>query len=82
MIKSIDEVFCTNCGVCVDACQSDVLRFNQDGKVYIAYPDDCCHCLECAFLCPFDAITVAPGVPKKFSINYRWELVKNALNVK
>ena len=79
MIKAIDELSCTNCGLCVNLCHSDVLRFNQDGKVHIAYPGDCHHCLECVFHCPYDAIIMGPGMPKKFNIIYRWQRIKDVL---
>ncbi|MBW1769056.1 MAG: 4Fe-4S binding protein [Deltaproteobacteria bacterium] len=41
MIRTIDESSCTNCGLCVDICQMDVIRIDADGKVYIAYAEDC-----------------------------------------
>jgi len=78
MIKAIDSL-CTNCGLCVEVCQMDVLRKDKDGKVYIAYPGDCHNCYECVYLCPYDAITIAPGVPKKFDSVYRWERIKEAI---
>ena len=82
MIKAIDKIFCTSCGLCVDLCQMDVIRFNQEGKVYIAYQGDCCHCLECYFNCPYEAIKMTPGVPKKFDINLRWRSITDALTKK
>ena len=81
MIKAIDETFCNGCGLCVSLCQMDVIRL-KDGKAYIAYPGDCCHCLECFCYCPVEAITMAPGVPKRFNLNTRWQQVKDALNLK
>ncbi len=81
MIKAIDESFCTSCGLCVDICQMDVLRLDQ-GKAHIAYPRDCCNCMQCVFACPLEAITAVPGAPKKFDINFRWQQIKAALNVK
>ena len=81
MIKAIDESFCTGCGLCVDICQMDVFRLGQ-GKAHIAYPGDCCHCMQCVLICPLEAITLTPGAPKKFDINLRWQRLKEALNVK
>ncbi|MFC2044880.1 ATP-binding protein [Chloroflexota bacterium] len=78
MIKAIDESFCTGCGLCVDACQMDVLSL-RDRKAYIAYAGDCCHCMWCLFICPFDAITLSPGIPKKFDMNLRWQAISDVL---
>ena len=75
MIKAIDELSCTNCGFCDDVCPMDVFR-RRDGKVYIAYQDDCNHCQQCALVCPVDAIVMTPGMPKKFSRTHRWDLIK------
>ena len=82
MISALDELFCTSCGVCVDVCQMDVFRINPEGKVYIAYPGDCFDCLECVFACPYDAIVMVKGVPKKYNPGLRWKRIKDALNVK
>jgi len=80
MIKAIDELACTNCGICVDVCQVDVLRINEDGKVYIAYPGDCFDCMECLSLCPFDAIIITGGVPKIYNPGLMWKRIQDALS--
>jgi NAD-dependent dihydropyrimidine dehydrogenase PreA subunit len=75
MITEIDATKCTGCGKCVDLCNMDVLRLNQDSDTaYITYPEDCMTCFECAMSCPEEAITVnySPGfVPS--SIDYSKE---------
>lgn len=81
MIKAIDQLSCLNCGLCDDVCPMDVFG-RRNGKVYIAYMGDCCNCMGCLYICPVEAIVVTPGVPKKFSRTYRWELIKTALKVK
>ena len=81
MIKAIDETFCTGCGLCVSLCQLDVLRL-REGKAHIVYPGDCCHCMECFVYCPTEAVTLTPGIPKKFNLNTRWEATKETLNLK
>ena len=81
MIKKIDDLLCIHCGLCEDVCSTDVFR-RKDGKVSIAYPDDCCNCMECLFICPTEAIILTPGVPKKFDVRLRWMQIKDALNVK
>ena len=78
MIKGIDKITCTNCGLCEDICTMDVFR-KKRGKVYIAYPHDCCNCLQCMYICPVDAITVTTGVPKKYNINQEWSRIKEMI---
>ena len=77
-IIEVDTERCNRCGICVDMCPMDVYR-RRNGKVYIAYQDDCCNCMACLNICAVDAVVFAPGAPKKFSRIYRWELVKEAL---
>ncbi len=79
MIKEIDQLLCINCGLCDNVCPTDVLR-RIDEKVQIVYPDDCCHCMECLFICPTEAIVLTPEVPKKFNASLRWEQIKAALS--
>ena len=59
MITEIDGTKCSGCGICVDICNMDVLRLDpSSGKTYIAYPEDCMTCYECALKCPEQAIEV------------------------
>lgn len=60
MIKSIDQDKCAGCGICVDRCPLDTLRLNEDGKAYIAYPDDCMTCFLCERSCSVGAVLVDP----------------------
>jgi ferredoxin len=78
VIKNIDEVLCTGCGLCEDVCPTDIFR-RKDNRMHIAYPADCCHCLQCLMVCPVDAVTFVPGVPKKFDSGQRWKQMKAAL---
>ena len=80
MIRTIDESSCTNCGLCVDICQMDVIRTDPDGKVYIAYAEDCFNCRDCEFLCPHLAITVENAMPAKFNLGMLWGRIKGELN--
>jgi NAD-dependent dihydropyrimidine dehydrogenase PreA subunit len=64
LITEIDNMKCTGCGICIDLCNMDVLRLNTDSnKAYIAYPEDCMTCFECALSCPEKAVSVSfmPG---------------------
>ena len=77
MIQSINEVLCVRCGLCEAVCPTDVIR-SRDGKLCIEYPDDCCNCMECLFICPTEAIILVPGAPEKFDIGLRWRQIKSA----
>lgn len=55
-IKEIDPYRCIGCGVCVQSCMNDVIRFRR-GKAIIAYQEDCSTCLACEFDCPREAIS-------------------------
>lgn len=81
MIKSIDDLTCISCGLCENVCPMDIFR-RHDNKIYIAYPEDCCNCMQCLFVCPVDAVVFVPGVPKKFDARVRWQQIKEALGMK
>ena len=81
MIERIDELLCIDCGLCEDVCQLDVLRRGERG-IRIAYPDDCCNCMECLFVCPTEAIVLNAKTPEKFDGRLRWKQVKEALSPK
>ena len=78
MIERIEEGLCIQCGLCENICQTDVFRRN-DGKLYIAYPDDCMNCMDCMFICPADAIVLTTGVPEKSNVSLRWKRIKEAI---
>jgi NAD-dependent dihydropyrimidine dehydrogenase PreA subunit len=59
-IESIDKDKCNGCGICVKACNQDVLRMGEDGKPFVKYIDDCIVCLYCEEDCPKQAIFVSP----------------------
>lgn len=80
MIKTIDELLCIGCGLCEDVCPTDIFR-RIDGKMSIVYPDDCCNCMECLFICPTEAVVFGPGEPEKFDARVRWKQIKEALKV-
>jgi NAD-dependent dihydropyrimidine dehydrogenase PreA subunit len=59
MIKSIDHTKCTGCGICVEICNMDVIRLNEQvNKAEIKYIEDCMTCYECALRCPENAVSV------------------------
>ncbi len=55
-ILEVNEKRCDKCGVCLDVCPMDVLRFNHKGYPYMQYPDDCWYCDTCVFMCPRQAV--------------------------
>lgn len=60
MIESIDQNICIGCGACARICPLDTLRLNDDGKAFIAYPEDCMTCFMCERACPSGAVNVNP----------------------
>ncbi|MDR2365726.1 MAG: 4Fe-4S dicluster domain-containing protein [Zoogloeaceae bacterium] len=45
------------CRVCIDACPTDILILDDEGKIRMAY-DECWYCLPCQQDCPTKAIRV------------------------
>ncbi len=78
MIKAINPISCTRCGLCEKVCPADLFRM-QDGDMTIAYPADCCNCLQCKYVCPVDAITFTPAEPKKLNMNDEWKQIKELM---
>lgn len=60
MITKIDQEKCKGCGVCIDICPADIIRFNEHKKAVIAYTDDCMTCYLCERNCAHQAIFVHP----------------------
>jgi NAD-dependent dihydropyrimidine dehydrogenase PreA subunit len=54
----VDPQKCDKCGICVEMCPMDVLRFSHKGSPYMRYRDDCWYCDVCVFMCPRQAITM------------------------
>jgi NAD-dependent dihydropyrimidine dehydrogenase PreA subunit len=57
MVSSIevDRERCSGCGVCVEMCPLDLIRFGTDGVPYLKY-DECWYCDVCVQECPEGAI--------------------------
>ncbi|MGD9123751.1 MAG: 4Fe-4S binding protein [Desulfarculaceae bacterium] len=53
-----DPKKCNRCGICIDMCPMDVLRFSDEGLPFMRYRDDCWYCDVCVFVCPRKAITM------------------------
>ncbi len=59
---NVDRDKCDKCGVCIDMCPMDVLRFDCKGYPQMQYRDDCWYCEICSFFCPRQAIKMV-GLP-------------------
>lgn len=56
---------CKGCGLCVAACKTHALKLEEDvinakgyHPVYLAVPENCNGCANCAAMCPDVVITV------------------------
>lgn len=78
MIKSIDTVACTNCGLCEKVCPVDLFR-SVGGTMTLAYQADCCNCMQCRAVCPVDAISFAPVEAKKYDMDSEWPTIKDLM---
>jgi len=60
-IEKINADLCTGCGICVNSCPMDCIRFDEKTrKAVIKYPKDCIACYNCEEDCPVKAIYVNP----------------------
>ena len=60
----LDREKCIGCGLCVDICPVDALRFDVAGKVpLIKYPEECWHCNSCVLDCPEKAMSLRVPLP-------------------
>jgi NAD-dependent dihydropyrimidine dehydrogenase PreA subunit len=67
----IDFEACKGCKTCMNACFTDVIRWNEDDKKpVVAYPEDCVWCLACEAGCPAQCIEVIPNIPAPLRSSY------------
>lgn len=69
-IKEIARHLCETCSMrmgsgcpIMDSCATDVIRVDEEGAPYIAYPYDCHSCFFCQVDCPNGAVTVCAEIP-------------------
>ena len=57
MVK-IDYTKCVNCKTCYDRCNEGLFDLDENGRVYVARPDECWLCGGCQMDCPAGAVKV------------------------
>jgi len=65
----VDPEICTGCETCIDACQVDAMKFNEDEGISYVDLDRCIGCGNCVPVCPDEAIMLlqkesAPTLPR------------------
>ena len=55
---NINRNWCKGCDICVYFCPKNVLKPDENEKVFAANPDDCICCKECELRCPDFAIEI------------------------
>ncbi len=63
----IDIVNCVGCGQCADICPGNLIRTGDDGKAYLAHPEDCWDCMSCMKVCRKAAVKLS--LPIEFGGN-------------
>ena len=54
----LDHAKCTNCGICIDACEQGVYDFNSEEVLHIKDESLCVGCRDCVSSCPLGALSV------------------------
>lgn len=69
-VKRINKDLCNDCELrkekgcpVADSCSVDVIRLDEEGKPFVAYPGDCHSCFLCERDCPLGAIEVSAEIP-------------------
>jgi NAD-dependent dihydropyrimidine dehydrogenase PreA subunit len=60
MIELVVKARCTECGLCVKVCPTNVFDL-VEGRPVIARQEDCQTCFMCELYCTADALYVAPN---------------------
>lgn len=61
MSIQINKLKCVGCGNCVEACPSNLIKKDTDGKAFIKHVKDCWGCTSCLKECRFEAINFFLG---------------------
>lgn len=64
----IDYSKCINCKRCYDRCAEGLYDLDENGKVYVARPDECWLCGTCEMDCPVGAIKVTLPPKKEYMV--------------
>ncbi len=65
MATIIDRSKCTNCKICYERCPEGLFELDENGKVYVARPDECWLCGACQMDCPCGALKVTYDINSK-----------------
>ncbi len=58
MAVIIDTEKCIGCRKCFDRCPEESFGLDDEGKVFVKYPEECWLCGACEMDCPVNAIEV------------------------
>lgn len=58
MAVRLDKKKCIECRICYERCPEGSYGLDENGKVYVRYPEECWLCGSCEMDCPVDAIQV------------------------
>ena len=58
MATIIDKNKCINCKISYDRCPEESFGLDDEGKVYVKYPEECWLCGVCQMDCPVGAVEV------------------------
>ena len=58
MATIINKEKCINCKICYDRCPEESFGLDDEGRVYVQYPEECWLCGVCQMDCPVGAVEV------------------------
>ncbi|MEE8448165.1 MAG: ferredoxin family protein [Thermodesulfobacteriota bacterium] len=69
-LETIDGKMCDACDLrindrcpIIESCPTDVIRWAEDRRPTIVYPEDCHVCYLCQIDCPYGAVKISTTIP-------------------